>query len=341
MVVNVLSPSATIVPARPAHHEVAAPEAALLIEAGAFVVDLRPPRPYAEAGHLPGAVRLPMEALASAPALVPEDGRFVLFACEHGGLSRRAATLLADAGAKEVGWLAGGMARWEGARAFGAGPACGPSPWLVSNALLVPPGARTLDVACGRGRHALLLASAGSLVRAVDRDPGRVASLRETARRLRLPVDAECLDLEQGDVSLGEEEWDLVLVFHYLHRPLFPALRRALKPGGVLLCETFTVEHARRHGRPSCPEHLLEPGELPRLVAPLEILRRREGDYDGRCVASVAARKPSRPARSVAMSHAREAASVAATPAAQSRPARSRATPSSAAGHRTPGARKR
>ena len=31
-------------------------------------------------------------------------------------------------------------------------------------------------------------------------------------------------------------------------------------------------------------------GELRRLVAPLEIVREREGEFEGRCVASVAAR---------------------------------------------------
>ena len=80
-------------------------------------------------------------------------------------------------------------------------------------------------------------------------------------------------------------------MFSYLHRPLFPALVRALRPGGVLLYETFTKEQAR-HGRPSNPEFLLDPGELPDLVAPLEVIRRREGEFEGRHVASVAARKP-------------------------------------------------
>jgi hypothetical protein len=64
-----------------------------------------------------------------------------------------------------------------------------------------------------------------------------------------------------------------------------------LRPGGILLYETFTKEHGERHGRPSRPEHLLEPGELPRLVAPLEVVREREGEFEGAHVASVAARK--------------------------------------------------
>jgi SAM-dependent methyltransferase len=124
----------------------------------------------------------------------------------------------------------------------------------------------------------------------VDRDAGHVAWLGALARRLKLPLDAAVVDLEDGSADLGTSEWELVLVFNYLHRPLFPALVRALKPGGVLLYETYTREQGRR-GRPANPDHLLEPGELPRLVTPLEVVRHREGEVDGRAVASVAARK--------------------------------------------------
>ena len=67
--------------------------------------------------------------------------------------------------------------------------------------------------------------------------------------------------------------------------PAGPAAR------GVPSLRDFTKEQGERHGRPSKPEHLLEPGELPRLVAPLEVVRAREGEFDGSHVASVAARK--------------------------------------------------
>jgi hypothetical protein len=118
-----------------------------------------------------------------------------------------------------------------------------------------------------------------------------VAWLGKLARRLQLPLDVAVVDLESSGAELGTGEWELVLVFNYLHRPLFPALVRALKPGGVLLYETYTSEQARR-GRPTSPDHLLEPGELPQLVSPLEVVRQREGDYEGRAIASVAARRP-------------------------------------------------
>jgi len=64
-----------------------------------------------------------------------------------------------------------------------------------------------------------------------------------------------------GVVDLGTEAYELVLVVHYLHRPLFPSLVRALAPGGLLLYETFTTAQAAR-GKPTNPDFLLEPGEL-------------------------------------------------------------------------------
>ena len=146
-------------------------------------------------------------------------------------------------------------------------------------------------MACGFGRHALYLAARGLEVTAFDRDAAKIESLRAVAGRLDFPVDARVTDLEGGVVDLGAERYALVLVIHYLHRPLFPAIRDALAPGGLLLYETFTEAQASR-GRPSSPAHLLKTGELPHLVAPLEVLREREGECEGRVVASVAARRP-------------------------------------------------
>ncbi len=81
--------------------------------------------------------------------------------------------------------------------------------------------------------------------------------------------------------------YDVTVGVHYLYRPLFPALVRALRPGGLLLYETFLVGHAGKG--PTNPAFLLAPGELPALVSPLLVVRQREGELEDRRVASVAA----------------------------------------------------
>ena len=166
-----------------------------------------------------------------------------------------------------------------------------PSAWLVTNRALLPPAGRALDVACGRGRNALWLAQQGFETTALDRNPAAVAELEARARRDALPLTARAVDLETGAVDLGDALYDVVVIVHYLHRALFPALIAALAPGGGLVYETFTLAQAAR-GRPTNPAFLLEPGELRRLVAPLEIRAAREGDFEGRMVSSVVAMRP-------------------------------------------------
>ena len=167
-----------------------------------------------------------------------------------------------------------------------------PSSWLVQHAGLLPREGRALDVACGRGRHALWLAAHGLTTLAVDRDVDAIRELNEVAGERRLPLRAEVRDLEDGSNPFRGSAFDAIVVVHYLHRPLFPALIEALAPGGVLVYETFTRAQAAR-GKPTNPDFLLEPGELLDLVQPLEILASREGDFDGRMIASVIARRGS------------------------------------------------
>jgi rhodanese-related sulfurtransferase len=278
----------------PGYRDIAPDEARGLVEAGEVVVlDVRTPEEYRALGHIPGSMLLPLDWIACAPATLPPDGKPILVCCEHGVRSARASALLARAGFGDVRNLRGGMAAWAGARQHRDGDPfrpLGPSPWLVRNADLLPRGGEVLDVACGGGRNALLLAAAGFRVRGVDVDGARIDRLASTAARLELPLEAELLDLERDPPDLGKGRFDVVLVFDYLHRPLFPALTAALRPGGVMLYETFTTSQAGRGG-PTSPDHLLRPGELAGLVSPLRVVRSREGEHEGRFVAGVAARR--------------------------------------------------
>jgi tellurite methyltransferase len=166
-----------------------------------------------------------------------------------------------------------------------------PAPWLVDHRHLLPPVGRALDVAAGRGRHALWLAQRGYETTAIDRDAGALQELREAAARLGVHVTTEVRDLEIDGTQLPVAAYDVVVVVHYLHRPLFAAVKDAVRPGGVLIYETFTAAQAAR-GKPTNPAFLLQPGELQALVAPFEVVARREGDFDGKMLASVIARRP-------------------------------------------------
>jgi hypothetical protein len=84
-------------------------------------------------------------------------------------------------------------------------------------------------------------------------------------------------------------------VFRYLHRPLAGELERVLRPGGLLLYETFTIHHKDVAQHPSNPAFLLEPGELVRLFPGLEVLRAEEALVRApapEAVARLVARKP-------------------------------------------------
>jgi SAM-dependent methyltransferase len=169
-----------------------------------------------------------------------------------------------------------------------------PTRWLVDHADALPVRGDALDVASGTGRNALWLAARGLTTLAVDRSASAITSITQAATELGLPVRAQVMDLEGEEALLPPSAFDVVVVVHYLHRPLFPSLRAALRPGGILVYETFTRAQALR-GRPSNPAFLLEPGELQQLVAPLEILFQREGEFEGKMLASVIAARRQAP----------------------------------------------
>jgi tellurite methyltransferase len=283
MVVSV----AQVTPFRTIDHDTAQ----RLLGEGITVIDVRTPQEYAQLGHIPGAWLIPVDLIATAPAILADHTQPVLVYCEHGVRSRAASELLHTAGFENVLNLAGGLEPWRGPREFGSGEVRGASGWLLENAGLLPRGGRVLDVACGRGRHALLLAGAGFEVTAIDRDADAIARLRAVADRLEFRLTADVIDLETDPPPhLGTQAYDAILGFNYLHRPLFPVLKDATKVGGRIFYETFIRRQAER-GHPRNPAFLLDEGELPRLLEPWRILRTREGDFDGRLIASIVAER--------------------------------------------------
>jgi SAM-dependent methyltransferase len=129
-----------------------------------------------------------------------------------------------------------------------------PSPWVQRWVGWLRPGGAILDLACGSGRHARLLARLGFEVDAVDRAP-------ELFERPPPRVALLGADLESGPWPYEGRRFDGIVVTNYLHRPLLPVLAASLERGGLLLYETFARGN-ERFGKPSNPAFLLEPGEL-------------------------------------------------------------------------------
>lgn len=135
-----------------------------------------------------------------------------------------------------------------------------PSAWVERFASLISPG-EVLDLACGGGRHARLLAVLGHPVLAVDRDP---AALEASAGP---GISVQQLDLERDEFVWPYEAGRFagIVVTNYFHRPLFPHLFSSLAEDGVLIYETFA--HGNEHfGKPSNPDFLLAGGELLKQV---------------------------------------------------------------------------
>jgi hypothetical protein len=105
-------------------------------------------------------------------------------------------------------------------------------------------------------------------------------------------------NVEDGTYIIPLETYDVIAVFNFLHRPLFTDIREGLKPGGVVIYQTYTTDQLR-FGTPSNPAHLLKPGELERAFGDWEVLRTREeiepaaAGRKPRALAGIIARKPS------------------------------------------------
>lgn len=153
-----------------------------------------------------------------------------------------------------------------------------------------------IDLACGRGRHALYLAKSGIPVLGLDRNGDHLRELEVSARGLATkPTPVRC-DLETGQgIPVRSGTCGVILVFRFLFRPLASAIEDALRPGGILLYETFTLAERESGRGPRRKEFFLEPDELPALFPGLDVISYREGPDAGTpptFTAQLLARKP-------------------------------------------------
>ncbi|MBL4908282.1 MAG: class I SAM-dependent methyltransferase [Sneathiella sp.] len=144
------------------------------------------------------------------------------------------------------------------------------SNWLTKHYHHILSGGSVLDLACGRGRHSAFLEKKGFQVTAVDIDTKAIeaAGLKATA-----VIQA---DLENGVWPFNSDQFDGIVVVNYLYRAHFPKLINALKPGGVLIFDTYMVGN-EQFGRPANPKFLLKSSELDDAFSDFEVVAFDEG----------------------------------------------------------------
>lgn len=268
------------------------PEVALTRIPSTVTLDVRDAARFG-AGHPAGAGHLPLAEFAARRTELPPRDAAILVVAATAVEARAAALALEGLGYARVDWLDAPLADLPGGLADQGPPArlWRPAPFLEEVLPLLARGP-ALDLAAGAGREAVFLALHGFEVEAVDDDPGILAKAEALALTNGVRITTTVRDLERRGTRLPEGRYALVTVFRFLHRPLLPAIARAVAPGGRLVYETFRRGQAR-FGRPTHPRFLLEDGELRGAFPDLVVERYEEPEPEGGPItARLLARRP-------------------------------------------------
>jgi 2-polyprenyl-3-methyl-5-hydroxy-6-metoxy-1,4-benzoquinol methylase len=146
---------------------------------------------------------------------------------------------------------------------------------LEGDAWHIPRGL-ALDVAAGKGHNAIFLAEMGFSVVGIDISKIALEEARRRAQEKSLEITWHQADLEQ--IELPAAAYDLIVNFNYLQRSLLPQIRRALKPQGHVIFETYLIDQ-QAIGHPKNPAYFLNHNELLDHFRSFRVLCYREGKY--------------------------------------------------------------
>ena len=161
-----------------------------------------------------------------------------------------------------------------------------PSSWITRFAHLARPQGQVLDIACGLGRHMRLFHAQNHSVVGIDQAQAAIDAVANLGQAIQA-------DIENGPWPLPGQQFDAVVVTNYLWRPLWSQILDSVKPGGLLLYETF-AQGNEAFGKPSRPDFLLAPGELLKVCKGWTIVAYEHGQLrqPERVVQRIAAIKP-------------------------------------------------
>lgn len=161
-------------------------------------------------------------------------------------------------------------------------------PFLAAHVNLLPKG-RALDLAMGEGRNGVFLAARGFQVTGLDISARGLEKAQRLAKEQGVTLETQVVDLDS--VELEREAYEVILCTYYLQRNLFPQIKNALKPGGMAVVETYTLDHLKY--RPDFNRtYLIEQNELLDLFRDFKIIRYQVEDTGQAAYASIIAQRP-------------------------------------------------
>jgi 2-polyprenyl-3-methyl-5-hydroxy-6-metoxy-1,4-benzoquinol methylase len=163
-----------------------------------------------------------------------------------------------------------------------------PIAFLKEHVPLLPKG-KALDIAMGEGRNGVYLATQGFQVTGLDISEKGLAKARHLAQERNVSIATLVVDLEQA--QLEQNAYDVVLCLYYLQRDLVPQMKGALKSGGMVVMETYNLDHLKYNPK-FRREFLLQPNELLDLFKDFTIIRYQAHDDGKAAYSSIIARKP-------------------------------------------------
>jgi len=162
-----------------------------------------------------------------------------------------------------------------------------PTRFLEENIRLLPKG-KALDIAMGEGRNGVFLAIHGFDVLGVDISAKGLEKAHKLAEQNHVKIETQVVDLES--YTLPKNTFDVVMCTYYMQRNLFPKMKEAVKPGGMVYVETYNVDYVKYTGFRR--EWALEMNELLDVFKDFKIIKYEIYDDGSEAYSSIIAQRP-------------------------------------------------
>ena len=162
-----------------------------------------------------------------------------------------------------------------------------PIPFLKNNINLLPKN-KALDLAMGEGRNGVYLATQGFDVLGLDISPIGLNKAQQLAKHLKTTIQTRVVDLE--NYQLEKNFYDVIICTYYMQRDLFDQIKDSLRPGGMVLIETFNTDYLKYSRFPK--KYLLKHNELLEIFKDFKVIRYQAYDDGKEAFSSIIAQKP-------------------------------------------------